>query len=200
MLFHLDVESVTGAKVWDLERAFVKLYSRRKSPVDIVIVCGFNQLKMQPVKGIMASFRSLRQTVTDHSIVFRHTVPNSLTISTLMYPPKFSSFKEPLSPTFPKHLTAETNMVKKIDEVNKKIIEFNKEAIVKRQAKHGKDEKDEMSGMHGYGIRFLGKGRREHRWGMWFEEEDARKLHLKHEWRAAVLHRIQLHFINNTEW
>ena len=115
----------------------------------------------------------------------------------MLYPPKFCSFKNPTDPSFPTYLTTGTNMVSKIDEINQNFILLNKAAINQRNTQGGKDE---MFGMHGYGMRLLGKGRREHRWGMWFEKEDDRKLHLKHEWRAAVLHRVQLHFIHNTEW
>ena len=92
--------------------------------------------------------------------------------------------------------------INKIDEINKKIMLLNMEAIEGRESEFGSDE---MFGIHSYGIRHKGSGRgpigkREHRWNMWFEKEDARKLHLTHSWRAAILHRIQLYFIHNTEW
>ena len=62
------------------------------------------------------------------------------------------------------------------------------------------DELQGVMGLHLFGIRPKGKGRREHRWSNWFEESDERKLHLKHEWRAARIHRVQMYFINYTEW
>ena len=45
-IFHIDVETIPGAKTWDLERALTKLYLRRPDPVDVVVVCGLNQVKM----------------------------------------------------------------------------------------------------------------------------------------------------------
>ena len=144
-----------------------------------------------------------------------------------MYPPKFCSFKDPSDPTFPSHLK-ESNLVGKIDELNKKIHELNTENTENRHEREGilllggtgvKGREFSRNGffpqpshgttgtfgMHSYGIRHLGSGgepigKREHRWSVWFEEEDERKLHLTHEWRANVLHRIQLYFIHNTDW
>ena len=85
-------------------------------------------------------------------------------------------------------------------------------AIEKRKKEQGgqgeqgeDDDADQMFCMHSYGIRHLGSGKgeigkREHRWSAWFEKNDEKKLHLKHELRAQVLHKMQLYFIHNTEW
>ena len=54
-MFHMDVETIPGCKVWDLERAFKKVYARDSTPVDVVVVCGLNQIRWQPVEGVVAS-------------------------------------------------------------------------------------------------------------------------------------------------
>ena len=135
--------------------------------------------------------------IREHSIINKHVVPNTHIVSTLPYPPKFATFLSPDNPKFPAHLTPETNMVNKIDEINKEIIAFNKENIRMRAGEFGEEE---MFEIHKYGIRLQGGGKREHRWGSWFEQEDDRKLHFKHCLRAEILHRIQLYYIHNTHW
>ena len=119
-----------------------------------------------------------------------------------MYPPKFCTFKKPTDPTYPAYLTPETNLVSKIDEINKRIIQLNMENIEKPEEESGESN---MMCMHSYGIWHKGSGeeeigRREHRWSSWFEKNDEKKLYLKHEWRAMALHRIQLYFINNNDF
>ena len=131
-----------------------------------------------------------------------------------MYPPKFCSFRDATDAKFPAYLTPSTNLVDKIDLINAGIMKMNKEELRLRQGTGGdrvytvksgltKTEDNylpQMFKMHTYGIKALGKGKREHRWGVWFEKEDSRKLHLKHEKRAECIHRIQLYFIHNTDW
>ena len=41
----MDIESIPGAKVWDLERAFKMIYAKDSTPVDVVLVCGLNQVR-----------------------------------------------------------------------------------------------------------------------------------------------------------
>ena len=80
-------------------------------------------------------------------------------------------------------------MVAKIDEVNKLINDLN-----------GKNGVEKGFRMHMFGMRPTKKGKREHKWSEWFEEEDERKLHLKHYKRAEVIKRVQKYFIQNTDW
>ena len=201
-LIHMDVESIPGAKVWDMQRTFRRIYSKDPTPVDIVLVCGLNQIQSQSAGGVISSYRSIIQDVKEHSIKHKHVVPNTINIATLMYPPKFCSFRKSEDPAFPSYLNSKNNLVSKIDTINKGIMELNMAAIENKRGEHGADE---MFCMHSYGIRHLGSGKeqvgkREHRWSAWFEKNDEKKLHLKHELRAQILHKIQSYFIHNTEW
>ena len=54
--------------------------------------------------------------------------------------------------------------------------------------------------MHHYGVGAVGGGKWEHRWGDWIEKQDEKKLHLVHSKRAEILHRMQMYFIENTDW
>lgn len=192
--FHMDIDSIPGAKVWDLERAFTQTYAKDSTPVDIVLIAGINQIKSQSVKEIMASYKSISEALMKHSHDNSHKCPNTVTISTLLYPPKFCDFRESSHPIFPSHLTPKTNLLSKIDQINQEINNFNLEVTEGRRSK----EKETFA-LHSYGVRH-GKGGREHRWNMWFEKEDAKKLHLTHEWRGKILDRIQLYFTHNTDW
>ena len=51
-----------------------------------------------------------------------------------------------------------------------------------------------------YGIKPVGQGRFKHRWNQWFETQNDRKLHLTHEKRAEAIHRMQIYFMENTDW
>ena len=70
-----------------------------------------------------------------------------------MYPPKFCTFKKPTEPTYPAYLTPETNLVSKIDEIIKRVIELNMANIEKPEEESGESN---MMCMHSYGIRHKG--------------------------------------------
>ena len=194
--FHLDIETIPGAKVWDLERVLAKLYLRDPIPVDVVLVGGLNQVKMQETAAIMASYRSVCQAVENHSWKFAHTKPSTICITTLPFPPKFVTFKREkdsngnINPDYPAHLTPDTNLFTKISELNRQIDDLNRQNRVVVPFK-----------MMMYGIKVVqGQGRFKHRWNQWFEKEDEKKLHLTHEKRAEVIQRMQTYFIRQTEW
>ena len=86
-------------------------------------------------------------------------------------------------------LTPETNLYAKISEINYGIQALNKEIKTVNPFK-----------MHWYGVKAIGGGKWEHRWGNWIEKQDEKKLHLVHSRRAEALHRMQMYFIANTDW
>ena len=104
----------------------------------------------------------------------------------LLLPPKFGTFKREKDPDYPAHLTPDT----KISELNREIDELNRVNRV-----------DVSFGMMMYGIKAVqGQGRFKHRWNQWFEKETDKMLHLTHEKRAEVIHRMQIYFIHQTDW
>lgn len=189
--FHMSVETIPGAKTPDLERAFRKLWFTKPEPIDCVLICGINQVTTESVDDMMQSYGNIIQAFKDHSTAHSLLNPSTINIATVIMPPKYCDFRKSCNPRhFTKLDPNYKNYRVKIDEINRQIILLNEAEGI-------------SSGFRcdSYGIRICERKKvREHKFSHWIEADDLKKLHLTHDKRADMLHKLQFYFINNTDW
>ena len=93
---HIDIESIVGGRIRDLTRALIMLYLIYPERLEIILIAGLNNVgDCQSAKEIMDELTELRLTVKAHTEMHSHAQPSTLSISTLMYVPKFCSLDLP---------------------------------------------------------------------------------------------------------
>ena len=85
---HMDSIEIPGAKIRDLQRAFLAEYKGSHRPVDIVAVVGLNDVNAgHSPERVLRDARALRDAVL--------SIPNSsCAFATLPYPPKFTALND----------------------------------------------------------------------------------------------------------
>ena len=195
---HVDYITIAGADIKTLGHAFKLDYFDRPQtrPLDVVMVAGYNDM----VAG------NSRYTITDHLRSFCDLVklsglrlhpdkPNSVAISTLMYPPQLSWFPDNGAYPYPGY----QNHKEKIDWINNEIDKLNTENNVPK-----------YPALHTYGVRTNTLKNTDiygnitmtkvkvHRWEHWREQEKGNMLHLRDDRRYKMATALNNYFTWNT--
>ena len=94
--YHVEMEAVVGGRVRDLTRAIMMLYLKHPQRLEILLIAGVNNIgDGQPVPGILEEIDELIQAVQTHSTFHNHTIPGVVSVSTVMYAPKYCSLDIP---------------------------------------------------------------------------------------------------------
>ena len=93
---HMDIECIVGGRVRHLTRALEMNLLYNKHRLEIVVICGINNIgDGQKADSIAEEYEHLKRVVAEHSKQNQHRPASSVSISTLMLPPKYCSFKVP---------------------------------------------------------------------------------------------------------
>ena len=100
MPIHVDIESIVGGRVRDLTRAIIMMYLNHPERLEIIVVAGLNNIgDDQPVPDIIEELWELKEVVQAHSELHKHEEPSLVSISTVLFPPKFCSLHVPSNKT-----------------------------------------------------------------------------------------------------
>ena len=198
---HFDIDVIVGGRVKDMTRAFMKNYQHMPNRMEIVVVCGINNIGAgDPPEQIVRDMDELVQLVKEHSIKWNHAIPSYVVFCTVMYAPKFCSLKVPPSPPEPE--IAEwvpspsfRNRYSDIKQLNDLIIERLKEGgqnLVTVRLDY-------------QGVKRFPSGLLQHRFDnkpgavpIWRETEVFKKLHFTMENKLKIVAYIIRCFVNNT--
>ena len=82
----------------DLTRALDKLYLDKPNRLEIIVVCGINNIADgQFSEDFIADFAEMKQIVAEHSLQYGHSPPSYMSISTCILPLKYTSIHVPHS-------------------------------------------------------------------------------------------------------
>ena len=96
--YHVEIEAVVGGRIRDLTRAIMMLYLRNPQRLEIILIAGINNIgEDQSVPDIQEEIDELKTAVLAHSTLHNHTPPSVVSVSTVLYAPKFSSLDVPTS-------------------------------------------------------------------------------------------------------
>ena len=89
---HMDESSIPGGTIGDLRHALSAEYSNTYRSLDVLVVCGINDvLREKTTQEVLAEFRGLQETV--HALAPAGQ-QNSIAIATLIIPQKIASLKD----------------------------------------------------------------------------------------------------------
>ena len=93
----MEIEAVVPTRIRDLTKLIFKLYLlKHPQRLEIVQIAGINNLvDGQPVCEIVEEIKELRIFLQAHSTVYKYSMPSVLSISTVVYAPKFCSLEVP---------------------------------------------------------------------------------------------------------
>jgi len=163
---HIDFDTIIGGRIHDIHASFLYQYSELTSPMDIILVCGVNNVPTEDTsQQMIQQFESLIKTIKNQSIQNNHKIPNRIVLCTVLYSPK----------TCDKSIPPHLNMTQKVREVNNWIHEFN-------ESETGEHLKLHLNGVYGD----PDTENLVHRYDEWREPEIKRKLHLTNEVKDRV--------------
>ena len=179
---HIDIEAVVGGRVRDLTRALIMMYLRFPERVEVILVGGLNNVgENQGSREIVEEMQELKATIDAHSKSHGHEVPSVLSISTLLYAPKFCSLDVPPGDKYSEWVPPPNfnNRRSTIEEVNAAAKEMNLK------------EKVNYLKLHQEGIRIdtkTGKTLHKHfpEKPVWREPEVRKRLHLTLPYKVNV--------------
>ena len=186
---HVDVESIAGAKIETLRRAWERAYGRNPLPIDTLLVAGLNDLNYlsklerirrgrdadlaEPVsEAIMVHIRLLHTLIMEHAT--KHQVVNTFAVSTILHTPSMYWYEA--DGDVPTCTPAYINLKPVVDRTNLKIREFNLLNGISAAPK-----------LHGSGDRKRGKNKRGYQFSHWREEKQEDMLHLKDPQRMQMM-------------
>ena len=177
---HMEIEAVVGGRIRDLTRALMMLYLGRPERLELILIAGLNNIgDSQPVPDILDEICELKEAVQAHSIMHNHSPASIVSISTVLYAPKFCSLDVPNG--FPEWLAPPgfNNRRRDIECLNAAIAALNKGAGVN------------WLNLHYEGVRFDSKsGKKFHKHNpvkpIWRETNIRRRLHLTPEYKVRV--------------
>ena len=184
---HVDIESIPGAKIPSLRKAWERAYDRNPLPIDTLLVAGLNDVNYftrlcinsgvpfaelaEPVSdSIMTHIKLLHNTITDHAKAKQ--VDNTFAVSTILHAP--SMYWHEVDGDVP--TSTFLNLKHVVDRTNLKIEEFNLMNGIGAAPK-----------LHGSGERKRGKNIRGYHFSQWREERKEDMLHLKDPHRIKMM-------------
>ena len=151
--------------------------------MELILIAGLNNIgESQSAEEITDELRELKETIEAHSEVNGHSQPSLLSISTLMYAPKFCSLDVPDSVSDWKPPANFKNKREVVESANKAIAAMNKESKVNYLNLHYEGiRKDKKSGktLH----------RHHTTRAIWRETEVRKMLHLTPEFKIKIVNR-----------
>ena len=195
---HVDYITIPGGDIRTLTHAFWLDYVDRpqKKPLDVAIVAGYNDLVVGNSRyDIKDSLTKLTDLVKVAGLSLHPDKPNTVAISTLMYPPQLAWF--PDNGQVPYH--GYVNQKEKLEWLNNEIHNLNMDNNVGNYV-----------GLHTYGVRkdtkksFDRYGQvvithtKRHRWEHWRETDQGNMLHLRDDRRVKMGTALNNYFIHNT--
>ena len=189
---HFDVEILVGGKFRDGCRAWRRVYEHLSEPGDIILAMGINNIsENQPLQDIMEELKEFHSDIKEHSNRHNHLVPNTLTICTVIQPPKFVCFSE--ERPYP-HLTGGRNKKNQIEKLNESIRALNVEHGVWGPRLHIYGMRTHpKTGKHEHHDTFKDYSKVQPTW--WKEPELHRRLHFTLEKRAYLAKKLEKHFL-----
>ena len=171
---HIDIECIVGARVSDLTRAMMKILLDHPNRLEIVVIAGINNIAKNDHPDIIVhEFKELKEIVQEHSEQHNHDPPSTVSISTLILPPKYCSFNVPDDPELAEWQAGPgfRDRYDEIKKVNLAIKAMNQE------------DKVSWLNLHMQGVKILKSGP-QHKYDtrpgaipVWREKEVAKKLH-----------------------
>ena len=191
---HIDIECIVGARVSDLTRAMMKILLDHSNRLEIIVIAGINNIgKNDHPDIIMHEFKEMKEIVQEHSEQNNHNPPSTVSISTLILPPKYCSFNVPDDPVLAEWKPGPgfKDKYQDIKKVNLAIKAMN--------------EDDNLSwlNLHMQGVKILKSGP-QHKYDtrpgatcIWREQEVAKKLHFTMENKLKIMQYLQKTFKSN---
>ena len=187
------MESIVGGRIRDMTRALIMLYLHHPERLEIILVAGLNNIgESQSADEIVDELKELKEAVQLHSETHSHNPPSVVSISTLMYTPKFCSLHVPDSIVDWKPPLGFDNKKEVVEAANKAIMAMNKESSVN------------FLNLHYEGIRIDKKsGKKMHRHHtstpIWRESDVRRKLHLTTSFKVKIVQRAAKIFMGGLQ-
>ena len=194
---HTDYITIAGGCIDELYKAFIldlELLPPGK-PLDIVLVMGYaDLLKGHSRKFMMECFQLFTSEVMELGKEKHPDTPNTISVATLMYPPKLAWFYD--NGREPENYR---NEMEKIDWLNAKIKELN---LANSSPFYPR--------FHTYGVRKATRSyydrfgqyhqydEKSHRWEHWLETAKAEKLHLRDDRKMKMGSAVNEYFIQRT--
>lgn len=167
---HIDFDTIIGGRIHDIHASFLYQYYDLKTPMDILLVCGVNNIPTSDSSSIIIQqFESLIKTIKRHSQENNHRVGNRIVLCTVLYAPKFCD--RSLPPQF--------DMKDKVRKVNNWIESWN-------TAETGLHLKLHLNGVVGDPDKDIEGTDIIHRYEDWKEPQVSRKLHLTNNVKDKV--------------
>ena len=194
---HADYITIPGGCIDELYNAFrLDLeFSPPGKPMDIVLVMGYaDLLKGHSRNFIMECLQLFSNTVLELGKDQHPDTPNTISVATLMYPPRLAWFYDN-GPEPQNYL----NEIEKIDWLNAKIRELNlanSSPFYPRFHTYGvrkatRYHYDRYGYKHQYAVK-------SHRWEHWLESAKTDKLHLREDRRIKMGSAVNEYFIQRT--
>ena len=196
---HFEMEAVVGGRVRDLTRVLDRMYLCDKpNRLEVILVCSINNIgDGQAPEDIIEEMKEMKELVEEHSKLYRHDPPSTVSIATCIQPPKFCSFYLPPKATdlgdwIPPNTFL--NRAEQIGSLNKLIKEMNEEAGLAYPA------------LHMYGMKYFKSGTKQHKFDtrpgstrIWRENEVRRKLHFTKEVKQKIVSHIMSIIVRNSQ-
>ena len=195
---HVDMETIPGARISTLRKAWERAYAGNPLPIDTVMVAGLNDV-IQLVKhygnqhdmeqidelvsnDIMADITAFHSTMVQHSQ--RYDVDDTLAVSLILHVPMLYWHEDDGELPTPDYI----NYKSVVDRTNLKIEAFNIE--------HGSSKAPKY--LHLAGERGLSRNRKIYMWQAWREANKEDKLHLKDPHRIKIVKMLCKYFTTVT--
>jgi hypothetical protein len=178
---HMEIEAVVGGRIRNLTRALMMLYLKQPQRLEVILIGGLNNLgEDQPVADILDEIHELKEAVLAHSTLHDHKPLSTVSVSTVMYVPKFCSLDVPANQPEWAPPTGLKNKRREIESLNAAIAAVNKGSGVNYLK------------LHLEGIRIDKKsGKTMHRHNpanpIWREPVIWRRLHLTPDYKIRIV-------------
>ena len=183
---HFEMECAVSARVRHLHQTVKSNFLYQQHRLEIIVIGGIHNVgDGDPAEKVIAEFAELKETILRHSLINRHNPPSSVSIATLILPPKYCSYHVPKDvPSLENWLPGSNfdNKRKTIEQINAAIKNFNQE------------DKLEYVGLHMQGLKFFKSGTIQHKFDtrdgakkIWEENEVFKKLHFTMEIKLKII-------------
>jgi len=198
---HIDWVTCPGAKIQDLAEIWKVEYGKEERPMDILVVGGLNNCKLEDKETIMGHIHKFYEVVITQTEEFHPKKHSTFQVSTLFYPPQFCSFKKKMPHvSFVNRLEMMKSLNTSIMTFNQKVFELQEE-VYAAQWDGMAGTKTRVPRFHTYGLRKkrVLRGKKiveivEHRLNWYREKQVVKMLHLSDKHRCTMGTAINRYF------
>ena len=187
---HVEYETIPGAQIPDLTNAFLTRFGNQTIPIDVVVVCGLNDVKNHDLETVRLRFATLRGVVLSNPKTNGKDFANTCTICPLLQPPQYVWY--PDNGPEPPHYDNKLEFFLKINEWLAEDNSKHGMTCVPAIFKHGR-RMMKVRNKSGQVERVV-----HHRWNHWRESVPRRMLHLVDARRVVVLKEINRYIKTRT--